>query len=193
MISMGSNIDTPYWALLRGLLKELHLKKKKKKRPMALLFFSMTKLPNSILMFCLRETTLNANILHAFYTLSHFTRLRQFYCSAKSFWTVSSIMIGTRRKCSTWMMFCLDFPQWVFTVMLLISRSELNPEAGTNLWRGYADDVWSPVTLGLCCSLLSLEEVTCRKICEHWEGFAVTQQKDCPESWERGTKHGSKE
>lgn len=36
MISMGSNIDTPYWALLRGLLKELHLKKergeKKKKK-----------------------------------------------------------------------------------------------------------------------------------------------------------------
>jgi len=30
---------------------------------MALLFFSMTKLPNSILMFCLHEMKLNANIL----------------------------------------------------------------------------------------------------------------------------------
>lgn len=68
---------------------------------MALLFFSMTKLPNSILMFCLHEMKLNANILYAFYTLSHFTRGRQFYCSEKSFWAVSSIMIDTRRKCST--------------------------------------------------------------------------------------------
>lgn len=33
---------------------------------MALLFFSMTKLPNSILMFSLHETKLNANILYAF-------------------------------------------------------------------------------------------------------------------------------
>lgn len=77
---------------------------------MALLFFSMTKLPNSILMFCLHEKKLNANIPYAFYTPSDFTEGRQFYCSAKSFWTVSSVMIDTRRKCSTLMIFCLDFP-----------------------------------------------------------------------------------
>lgn len=82
---------------------------------MALLFFSKTKLPNSILMFCLHDTKLDANILSTFYILSHFTRGRQFNCSAKSLWTVSSIMTDTGIKCSTWMMFCLDFPQWAFT------------------------------------------------------------------------------
>lgn len=84
---------------------------------MALLFFSMTKLPNSILMFCLHEMKLNANILYAFYPFSHFTRGRQFYCYAKYFWPVSSGMIDTRKKFSTRMMVCLDFPQWVFTVL----------------------------------------------------------------------------
>lgn len=49
---------------------------------MVLLFFSMTKLPNSVLMFCLHEMKLNANILYAFYPLSRFTRGRQFYCYA---------------------------------------------------------------------------------------------------------------
>lgn len=65
---------------------------------MALLFLSMPKLPNSILMLCLYEMKLNANILCAYCPLSHFSKGRQFYCYAKSFWSVRSSMIDTRKN-----------------------------------------------------------------------------------------------
>lgn len=56
MMTTGSNMVTPYWALLRRLCKELHLKKNK-----ALLFWALAYLPNSILMFHFYQQKSNAN------------------------------------------------------------------------------------------------------------------------------------
>ena len=58
MMTTGSNMVTPYWALLRRLCKERHLKKNTTLR-----LCTFADLPNSILMFCFYQRTSNANAI----------------------------------------------------------------------------------------------------------------------------------
>lgn len=173
MISMGSNIDTPYWALLRGILKELHLKKEKEKKkerksPMALLFFSMTKLPNSILMLCLHEMKLNANILCASYPLSHISKGRQLYCYAKAFWSVSSSMIDNRKNLARkW------WSVWIFpSEYLLCYITHFQPRDKSRGWYTFISA--KSLADGSCCCGCSLPSALPAETREHW-GFAVSR------------------
>lgn len=145
---------------------------------MALLFFSMTKLPNSILMLCLHEMKLNANSLCASCPLSHFTKGRQLYCYAKAFWSVSSSMIDNRKNLAReW------WSVWIFPseyLLCYITHFQLRDKS-----RGrYAFISEKGPADGSCCCGCSLRSASPAETREHW-GFAVSRRAAALGSGER--------